>query len=101
LTRKRKLNALQSRQQLDTNQSNGIIMKNTLLKTLVLVMTVAGIMSLTGCNEANSAPSGAPAVTEAASNNATTAQDSAVMKAPATADANEHKADAEAGNELY
>lgn len=67
-------------------------MNNALLKTLVLATAVAGIVSLTGCKEANSAPSGKATASEAAAS-------SAEGQTSATTDTNARKA--EAGNEIY
>ena len=69
-------------------------MKNALLKTFVLAMAVAGIISLTGCKEANSAPASSPTAS-----NGNTPQNNTDTKAPAAADANGRKA--EEGSELY
>jgi hypothetical protein len=74
-------------------------MKNALLKTLFIVMAVAGLVSLTGCNEANSAPSNASTVNAPASGSAATAQENAGIKAPAAADAN--GGNTEAASEIY
>jgi hypothetical protein len=66
-------------------------MKSALFKTLILVTAVAGIVSLAGCKEANSAPASTTAVSENANN--------ADVKTPAAPEANARKA--EAATEIY